>query len=550
VAQQDFSVESEMQQQVVVFGCDRDYPPLSYLENGKPAGFDIELIYKTAEAGDFNPRIEPVEWSQILQKLSSEELDVASGIIRTKSRAEFLDFSIPYLSESYAVFTHRGSGMSSMADLKGRKLAVLDGDAIIETFVVPQGLDDHMILTPSFVAALQLVESGDADYTVAPYSMGLRAKVVLALDELKPSERSLLTVKYRFAVMKGRRELLFVLNEALLLLSDSGAIDFIYEEADFSRQFSISSTTKRTSIVHMIMIAVISLFFGVMSHFIIRGMMQKKASLLETEKKILESVIDVLPMKIFWRAGMEETLCCNSRCSASGGLSSDLSVLEAAVLNSGKSTVTYIRSDHGETDEWERITCLPLIDEDKKVSGVLGVCEDCSEERHLSAAIENLSAEIAIKDIEIELLQTTDQSTGFFNKTYLRKKLFQELEQASVFQQSFCIIMIDVRSSPNAVVESEISGEIDIRKDVASSIRKHIRQSDCACFIGAGVFIIILPKTSLSSAENISMKLMDQIRSEMKNNHIYTRAWELPTDEPDLLNAEISKLLDIKRDIK
>ncbi len=537
------------QNAVVIIGCDRDYPPMSYMKNYKPAGFDIEIINRLAHSGKFEAEIQATEWTLVLSSLLNGQIDAASGMIRTAERTKLFDFSIPYLSESYAVFTHADSKLSSIHDLKGRRIAILENDAIIETFITPYDLDDNMILTSSFFTALQLVSSGDADYTIAPYSMGLKARDALNLNELKPSERSLLTVEYRFAVRKGRSELLFKLNDALRELYEAGTLDTLYDESDFSRQFFLSSNNVHSQSFLGFVLIVAAVFIVIMFQKFIQRRMQIQVAKIESQKMIFESVIDSLPVMISWKSSDLEVQGCNSRCRASDGSSLQARVSESAVLRRGKSTVEYISSSLSGDYECRRITCLPLIDGNDKVCGVLGLGEDYTEQRRLSSLVEKISGQLILKVAELEQLRLTDLNTGLFNHWYLRSKISEENELYSVYGQKFCVMLIEAEYYQPVNAELGKIEESNIILYTADLLKMNLRQSDIAGRLDCGKFVIILPKTSLEEAGKVTENFLNNIESGTKNIRFHCGVFELPSEKPDELPAEVRELLNNKRDL-
>jgi len=544
--QAESEVKDELKTSLII-GCDINYPPMSYINSSGPAGFDIKLIEEMTALGSFSAEVEPIVWTLVFEKLLAGEIHAASGIIRTEIRSELFDFSIPYLTESYAVFTHADSGISSIAELKGKKLAILEGDAIIETFVVPCGLDENMIIAASSFTALQLVASRDADFTIAPYSMGIRAKDVLKLEELKPAERALLTVEYRFAVRKGESGHLFLLNEAINQLILSGDIDSVYNESGFSRQFSLSSKEKHSPF--FVLIIVIVVLIGGFYHVFNQRAGQSRTEQIESKKKFLELVIESMPMQISWKSSDLKFKGCNSRCRDDGGPSPDIDASETLVLGNGRSSISYIKSENPDAQEWTRNTCLPLFGDQDEVVGVLGISEDCSEQRRLSASIEKISAELVLMETVLVQHQITDADSGLFNYEYIKKKMIAENELFYAHGQKYSIILIDISGNEKDSPSCDKMSDSDMIRNVAFCIRKYLRHSDISCRIGSRKILIIMPKTNLTEAERVVEKLPENIEIAEAIKSCNCRAFECPPGSNEELPPEVRSLADFNQEI-
>ncbi len=119
-------------------GIDAEYPPFSYLdENGNYAGFDVEMCQAVCDLYGWNLEIVPVNWDTKLISLDSREHDcVWSGmtILPTMTEAGYV-VSFPYYDNTQVVLTKEGSGIATLADLAGKRVAVqlgTSGQALLE----------------------------------------------------------------------------------------------------------------------------------------------------------------------------------------------------------------------------------------------------------------------------------------------------------------------------------------------------------------------------------------------------------------------------------
>ena len=66
----------------IVIGGDHNYPPFEYLdENGRPAGYNVDLTRAIARALDLDVEIRLGPWSEIRKQLASGEIDAVQGML-------------------------------------------------------------------------------------------------------------------------------------------------------------------------------------------------------------------------------------------------------------------------------------------------------------------------------------------------------------------------------------------------------------------------------------------------------------------------------------
>ena len=63
----------------IIVGGDHRFPPYQFLENGKPTGFNIELIQAVAKVMGLTVRIELGPWSEMRRQLEEGGVDVLAG---------------------------------------------------------------------------------------------------------------------------------------------------------------------------------------------------------------------------------------------------------------------------------------------------------------------------------------------------------------------------------------------------------------------------------------------------------------------------------------
>jgi polar amino acid transport system substrate-binding protein len=101
------------------------YPPFQFDEGGEVVGFDVDMVDLVAEKLGVEQEIIDVQFDVIRSgaALNAGECDIAAaGMTITEERKANLDFSVPYFDEVIALLVNKGSGVSSLDDVKAQNL--------------------------------------------------------------------------------------------------------------------------------------------------------------------------------------------------------------------------------------------------------------------------------------------------------------------------------------------------------------------------------------------------------------------------------------------
>ncbi len=106
-----------------------DWPPFNFNVNGQPTGYSIDFMNLVASrAGLQVEYISGPSWQEFLDMTQSGELDVMLNLSPTPERAEYLNFTEPYLLVAVAIVVNDPTlQVNSIQDLHGKKLAVPAG---------------------------------------------------------------------------------------------------------------------------------------------------------------------------------------------------------------------------------------------------------------------------------------------------------------------------------------------------------------------------------------------------------------------------------------
>ncbi|MGM0620619.1 MAG: transporter substrate-binding domain-containing protein, partial [Bacteroidota bacterium] len=218
------------QEDSIVIASEPDYPPYCIVdENGNADGFSVELIKAAAEAVGLHVEIRIGVWNRIKNRLADGEIDALPLVGRTPEREEVFDFTMPYLSLHGAVFVRKGTtGINSLEDLKGKEIAVMEGDNA-EEFVRRDNISDKIFTTTTFEEAFQNLANGQYDAVITQRITGMKLIEELELRTLEPLKFQLPQFRqdFCFAVQEGNSALLNRLNEGLSIVIANGTYDDI-----------------------------------------------------------------------------------------------------------------------------------------------------------------------------------------------------------------------------------------------------------------------------------------------------------------------------------
>ncbi|MFJ6388494.1 transporter substrate-binding domain-containing protein [Streptomyces sp. NPDC091972] len=209
------------------------YPPFQSEIDGKVQGFDVSLIDLVAKDLGVKQEIldTPFENFKTGAFLNSGECDLAAaGMTITEERKKNVDFSDPYFDATQALLVAKGSGISSLADAKAKKVKLgAQAQTTGEDYVKSQGFDP--VSFESSDAVLNGLRSGQVKAVVIDYPVvqgwlkdKANADAFQVADNINTGEQ------YGFTVKKGNTKLRDAINKALADAKADGTYKKLYEK--------------------------------------------------------------------------------------------------------------------------------------------------------------------------------------------------------------------------------------------------------------------------------------------------------------------------------
>jgi ABC-type amino acid transport substrate-binding protein len=137
---------------------------------------------------------------------------------------KIFDFTVPYMSQHGAIVVRSGTeNIQSLADLKGRRVAVMHGDNA-EEFLRREERGILIHSTPTFEQALHELSQGQHDAVVMQRLVALRLIPQTGLKNLRIVDKPIEGFRqdFCFAVKSGDSDLLAILNEGLAIVMADG----------------------------------------------------------------------------------------------------------------------------------------------------------------------------------------------------------------------------------------------------------------------------------------------------------------------------------------
>ncbi|PWI19205.1 ABC transporter substrate-binding protein [Streptomyces sp. Act143] len=209
------------------------YPPFQSEIDGKVQGFDVSLIDLVAKNLGVKQEIldTPFENFKTGAFLNSGECDLAAaGMTITEERKKNVDFSDPYFEATQALLVDKGSGITSLADVKSKDVKLgAQAQTTGEDYAKSQGFDP--VSFESSDAVLNGLRSGQVKAVVIDYPVvqgWLKDKANSAAFSV--AEQINTGEQYGFTVKKGNTKLLAAVNKALADAKADGTYKKLYEK--------------------------------------------------------------------------------------------------------------------------------------------------------------------------------------------------------------------------------------------------------------------------------------------------------------------------------
>jgi polar amino acid transport system substrate-binding protein len=214
----------------MIVATEDDFRPFEFVKDGKPTGFDNELVEELRKYAPFEIKQEILPWTGLLAGVSTGKYDIAiTAAIITKERKQSLDFTSPIADAThYYVKRKNDTSITAIKDLSGKTVGVQAGSALLgrlpelETMLKNGGGKlGKVVEYTSYPEAYQDLALGRTDYVV---------NTIINLKTLVAEKPNVFEIGQpvsgksfpAWAIKKGNDDLLAFMNEFIAKQKASG----------------------------------------------------------------------------------------------------------------------------------------------------------------------------------------------------------------------------------------------------------------------------------------------------------------------------------------
>ena len=208
------------------------YPPLQYLRNGEPVGWEYDAMAEIAQRLNATVVYENISWDAMIPAVSEGQYDLGmTGITIREDRAEVVDFSDKYMTSEMVMLVRgdedRFSDAASFAANDDLLMAAQPGTTpfYVGVYDVLDGdeANPRIKLMETFGATVQALRAGDVDLVLTDGTAG-NGYVEASDGGLKIIGEKLGTEDFGFIFPKGS-DLVEPINAAIADMQADGTLE-------------------------------------------------------------------------------------------------------------------------------------------------------------------------------------------------------------------------------------------------------------------------------------------------------------------------------------
>ncbi len=248
---------------------------------------------------------------------------------------------------------------------------------------------------------------------------------------------------------------------------------------------------------------------------------------LAESRELLRTIIDTVPVRIFWKDLDSNYLGCNRLFANDAGLKDQSELIgktdfqlpwkreaqsyvddDRYVITSGKEKISY---DEEQTHEdgsriWVTTSKTPLRNEDDEIIGILGAYVDVTAQKEAMVAVQKARDELGYQ-------AEHDTLTGLPNRTLYFDRLHQAINKSSRNGTKTAVIFIDLDRFKE--INDSLGHETgdNVVKSLAKRLSSQLRQIDTIARFGGDEFIILIESfADMQDVQEVLNKLMDSMK--------------------------------------
>lgn len=208
-------------------------PPIVWEQYQKLTGVGPDIVQSilTELQLDYDLQVQG-NWQQVQDKTRDGKIDMIVSAYKNDDRAQFMDFSLPYLPQPTVIIVERGKEFpfGTWKSLQGKKGVSNIGESYGQEF--DNYIKDH--LTVKFIAferAIELLNRGEADYLIVDlYTALIYARLLQGEDSISILDPPVTTQTFHLAVAKTSPLAVHMpaINKKLYRLVKDGTVEKLF----------------------------------------------------------------------------------------------------------------------------------------------------------------------------------------------------------------------------------------------------------------------------------------------------------------------------------
>lgn len=171
---------------------------------------------------------------------------------------------------------------------------------------------------------------------------------------------------------------------------------------------------------------------------------------------------------------------------------------------------------------WYEVSAKPIFKEGQ-FAGYIGTSRDVSEKKAHENDVKKYIAELEQTNRKLDRLATFDMLTGVYNRRKFEQDIVTAVEKKEKYDSPFSIIMFDIDGFKQINDQcGHKMGDV-VLQEMASVVKRVLRESDKLFRWGGDEFVILLQETSLKNAFKAAEKVRKTVEAydfEIENRNI------------------------------
>ena len=206
---------------LVVFG-NSDFAPLSYLENGEPAGIDVDVAKAIAKAMGREVRISLMAWSDAREGVLSGKADALIDLSIEEERESDWEFTTALFDHRFTLFVRQTDlSIRGVGDVAGRRVGAAPGGSAASELTRRGGIT--LVPFANYSEALDLLQRGEVDAIAGETSVLAHAVWRKGLG-ITPVGEPIITRKAAFGIKRDNKALVDEMNRAIATIQTDGTL--------------------------------------------------------------------------------------------------------------------------------------------------------------------------------------------------------------------------------------------------------------------------------------------------------------------------------------